>query len=76
MATKTKMSLLKEYLLENKSITSWEAIKNFKATRLSAMIYSLEEAGWRFSRYKVEKDKTKFVKYTLVRKPKKGSFSK
>ena len=36
---KTKAVLL--YLQENGSITSWEAIKEFGATRLSAIIYRL-----------------------------------
>lgn len=36
---KTKAILM--YLEENGSITSWEAIKEFGATRLSAIIYNL-----------------------------------
>lgn len=30
-----------QYMKENGSITSWEAIKEFGATRLSAIIYNL-----------------------------------
>lgn len=32
-----------EHLQKNGSITSWEAIQNYKATRLSAIIYNLRK---------------------------------
>lgn len=35
-----------DYLIENGSITSWEAIKEFGITRLSAKIYNLRKDGW------------------------------
>jgi len=57
-----KTRAVKEYLIENGSITSWEAITNFRATRLSAIIFNLrkrydidtvmiESEGSRYGRY-------------------------
>lgn len=47
------------YLLDNGSITSWEAIKEFGNTRLSATIYLLRQDGYQItSRY--EKGKNKY----------------
>lgn len=37
----THRDRIKQYLFDNKSITSWEAIKEFGITRLSAVIYDL-----------------------------------
>lgn len=41
----TKIEKVRNHLLENKKITSWEAIQLFKATRLSAIIYELRDKG-------------------------------
>lgn len=38
-----KTELVLDYLKKNGSITSWEAIENFGATRLSAIIYNLRK---------------------------------
>lgn len=38
-----KTALVLEHLQKNKTITSWEAIENFGATRLSAIIYNLRK---------------------------------
>lgn len=37
----TKTDKVKNHLLEKKTITSWEAIQLYRATRLSAIIYNL-----------------------------------
>lgn len=41
----SKTKLVLKHLQENKSITSWEAITLFKATRLAATIFVLKERG-------------------------------
>ena len=33
-------------LIEQKTITSWEAIQKFRCTRLSAVIYNLRQDGY------------------------------
>ena len=69
---KTKAVL--QHLQEYGSITSWEAIKEYGATRLSAIIYNLRH------RYNLDivsenveftdryGDKSSFAKYILIRK--------
>lgn len=75
MATvKTKQVQLKEYLLKHKSITSWEAIEKFQATRLAAMIFILEKQGWKFERKSVRRKEgtmeANYTRYILVSSPK------
>ena len=41
-----KHQLVKEHLLEHGSITSWEAIQNYGATRLSAIVFNLRKQGY------------------------------
>lgn len=41
----TKTEKVKNHLLNNKKITSWEAIQLYRATRLSAIIYNLRDRG-------------------------------
>ena len=62
-----------EYLKEFGSITSWEAIKEFGATRLSAIIYNLRNKGYNItSRFSSAKnrygDKVQFAIYELEEK--------
>ena len=59
-----------EYLKDFGSITSWEAIKEFGATRLSAIIYNLRNRGYNItSRFSSAKnrygDKVQFAIYEL-----------
>jgi len=41
--TTSKTALVLDYFQKNKTITSWEAIEEFGATRLSAIIYNLRK---------------------------------
>lgn len=43
---KTKYDLVKKHLQEKQSITSWEAIELYGATRLSAIIFTLRKRGY------------------------------
>lgn len=60
---------VKNYLLANNSITSWEAITKFKATRLSAIIYNLKKAGLNIKSERMTDSKTKinYAKYSIVK---------
>jgi hypothetical protein len=42
----SKSSRVLEHLEKFGSITSWEAIENYGATRLSAIIYNLRDEGY------------------------------
>ena len=44
--TNTKASKVLEHLQKYGSITSWEAIDKYGATRLSAIIYNLRDDGY------------------------------
>ena len=64
----TKTGKVLKYLVENKSITSWEAIKLFRATRLSGIIYNLKARGHVIESIRVqgeneEGEKSWFVRY-------------
>lgn len=41
-----KHQLVRDHLLEHGSITSWEAINHYGATRLSAIIFDLRKKGY------------------------------
>ena len=46
MSKTNKSKLCKDYLMDNGSITSWEAIDKFGATRLASIIHNLRKAGY------------------------------
>ena len=58
-----------QYLKENKSITSLEAIKEFGATRLSAIIYNLRKEHNITTKYETSKnrygDSVSYARYIL-----------
>ena len=58
-----------EHLLSGKSITSWEAIKLYKATRLSAIIFDLRAKGYNIHSAKEynETTGTNFARYVLLK---------
>ncbi len=58
-----------EHLLSGKSITSWEAIKLYKATRLSAIIFDLRAKGYNIHSEKEynEVTGTNFARYVLLK---------
>ena len=43
----TKTQAVKDHLKVNGSITTWQAIQMYGETRLSAVIHSLREQGWK-----------------------------
>lgn len=71
-----KTKAVMQYLQEKGSITSWEAIQKFKATRLSAIIYNLRwHYGMKIESKTVEftdeyGSKSSFAKYVLIEEEK------
>ena len=64
MARINKTKSVKEHLISNGSITSWDAIKKFKATRLSAIIFNLKKKGMNIlSKGLIGKDGIRYVQY-------------
>lgn len=78
METKvTKSDLIKKHLSKKKSITSWEAITLYKATRLSSIIHTLRKRGYQITTKDITQKDTNgnnctFAKYVLVSQPKKS----
>ena len=67
----TQENRILEHLQQCGSITSWEAIKEFGATRLSAIIFNLKEKGYLFNEEWVTAtnrygDSVSFKKYILL----------
>jgi hypothetical protein len=70
MARVTKTSQVKSHLMTKGSITSWEAIENYRATRLSAIIFKLRDKGMNIVTEDLEAvdrngNAVKFAKYVL-----------
>lgn len=66
----TKHAQVLNHLKEHGSITSWDAIRDYGATRLSAIIFNLRKEGYNISTETVlAKDRNgntcQFAKYTL-----------
>ena len=49
-----KTNAIQLYLIEKGSITSWEAIKEYGATRLSAIIFNLRKKGMNIRTERIE----------------------
>lgn len=63
------------HLQKHKSITSWEAIKEYGATRLSSIIYNLRDRGYEIQNIWEETTnrfgmKVRYVRYVLIKKKK------
>lgn len=73
MVRVTKTEQVKQHLLDKKSITSWEAINFYGATRLSAIIFNLRDAGFNIETKSIKRtdrngNPVTFGKYILVEK--------
>jgi len=57
------------HLKKGLPITSWEAIHEFRATRLSAIIFDLRQAGYNIITENITNQETgkKFARYTLIK---------
>lgn len=59
----TKSKQVARHLIEKGSITSWEAIKTYRATRLSAIIFDLKKIGFIIETVMERNDKSNFGRY-------------
>jgi hypothetical protein len=57
--------LVKEHLITNGNITSWEAITKYRITRLSHFIYVLRKEGYDITSVWKTNNKKRFVEYRL-----------
>ena len=65
MAKITKEQQVKKHLIQKRSITSWEAINLYRATRLSAIIFKLKEKGMPIRTVRVLTPDGQFARYFL-----------
>ena len=65
---KNKSQMVLAHLMHHGSITTWEAITKYKATRLSAIIFNLRHKGYNIESLKKENDDCRFVEYILHEK--------
>jgi hypothetical protein len=63
----SKINKVKAHLENTGSITSWQAISLYRATRLSAIIFNLRKNGWNITSVRMEDAQSKFVKYIYTK---------
>ena len=61
----TQIKQIREHLKRFKSITSWDAIKKYRATRLSAIIFRLREQGMNIESKRESGNGKQWVRYAL-----------
>ena len=54
------------HLKQHKFITSWEAIQEYRITRLSARIYELREKGYQILTKNITENGKTFAEYSLI----------
>ena len=59
-------NIILDHLKEHKFITSWEAIQEYRITRLSARIYELREKGYQIITKNITENGKTFAEYSLI----------
>ena len=62
----TQENIILDHLKEHKFITSWEAIQEYRITRLSARIYELREKGYQIITKNITENGKTFAEYSLI----------
>lgn len=65
----TQRQQVLNHLKTNGTITSWEAITLFRATRLSGIIYSLRKSGYPITSTMETNGNKHYARYTLEGEP-------
>lgn len=63
----TQENIILDHLKKHKFITSWEAIQEYRITRLSARIYELRERGHNIITKNVSENGKRFAEYSLIK---------
>ena len=64
--SKTQENQILNHLIKHKFITSWEAIQEYRITRLSARIYELREKGYQIITKNITENGKTFAEYSLI----------
>ena len=62
----TQENQILNHLKQHKFITSWEAIQEYRITRLSARIYELREKGYQIVTKNITENGKTFAEYSLI----------
>ena len=62
----TQENIILDHLKKHKFITSWEAIQEYRITRLSARIYELREKGYQIITKNITENGKTFAEYSLI----------
>ena len=62
----TQENIILDHLKEHKFITTWEAIQEYRITRLSARIYELREKGYQIITKNITENGKTFAEYSLI----------
>ena len=65
--SQTQENQILNHLKKHKFITSWEAIQEYRITRLSARIYELRERGHNIITKNVSENGKRFAEYSLIK---------
>jgi len=66
MKAESKTQKIRKFLVQNGTITSWQAITRFRATRLADVVFRLKKEGFEISTtMKRSPDGTPFAEYRL-----------
>lgn len=63
----TKIKQVEAHLYQHGSITSWEAIQKYQATRLSHIIYVLKKRDYVINSVREKDEKSHWVRYVLIK---------
>jgi len=64
--SQTQENQILNHLKQHKFITSWEAIQEYRITRLSARIYELREKGYQILTKNITENGKTFAEYSLI----------
>ena len=64
--SQTQENQILNHLKQHKFITSWEAIQEYRITRLSARIYELREKGYQIVTKNITENGKTFAEYSLI----------
>lgn len=67
MELKSQKELVLTYLRKNKSITSWDAIKLYRITRLASIIHLLRAEGYKIFTAKEQIGDKNWARYVLMK---------
>jgi hypothetical protein len=66
MTKQTKVEQVRQHLIKKRSITSWDAITKYHATRLADIIFRLKQKGWIIRTTTERQGDMTWARYTLV----------